>query len=164
MAFRLTSNIRTITTNTPKLLTSNRRLHNSIIKMSTSSKSEDEWRAILSPEQFKVLRKKGTEAPFSGKYTTTPASDSGIYECVGCGNPLYRALTKFQAHCGWPAFYEAIPGSINTHVDSSFGMVREEMTCSKCGGHLGHIFRGEGYKTPTDERHCVNSICLKLKK
>lgn len=127
------------------------------------SKSEQEWRATLSPQQFKVLRQLGTEAPFSGEYVDTPASETGIYECVGCGQPLYKASTKFHSNCGWPAFYDAIPGALKIFEDKSFGMVRTEMRCSKCNGHLGHIFKGEGYNTPTDERHCVNSICLKLK-
>ena len=126
-------------------------------------KTDQEWQAILSPQQFRVLRQSGTEAPFSGEYVDTPASTGGIYECVGCHQPLYKASTKFLAHCGWPAFYEAIPGSITTIEDKSLGMVRTEMRCSKCDGHLGHIFKGEGYNTPTDERHCVNSICLKLR-
>ncbi|EAZ63580.2 hypothetical protein PICST_51697 [Scheffersomyces stipitis CBS 6054] len=126
------------------------------------SKTDEEWRAILSPAQFKVLRRSATEAPYTGEYTSTPASETGYYECAGCQQPLYKASTKFIAHCGWPAFYEAIPGSITVHRDTTAGMVREEMRCSNCDGHLGHIFRGEGYKTPTDERHCVNSISLKL--
>lgn len=126
-------------------------------------KSEQEWRALLSPEQFRVLRQLGTEAPFVGEYVNTP-SQEGIYECVGCSQPLYKADTKFPAHCGWPAFYEAIPGSIRTIEDTTLGMVRTEMRCSKCDGHLGHIFKGEGYNNPTDERHCVNSICIKLTK
>jgi peptide-methionine (R)-S-oxide reductase len=127
------------------------------------SKSEQEWRAILSPKQFRVLREQATEAPYTGEYTNTPATTNGFYECVGCGNPLYKSLTKFVAHCGWPAFYDAIPGSITIYKDSTQGMVREEMRCSKCDGHLGHVFRGEGYKTPTDDRHCVNSISIKFK-
>lgn len=128
------------------------------------SKSDEEWRAILSPQQYRVLRQLGTEAPYSGEYNDTPASDVGVYQCVGCNQDLYKASTKFNSACGWPAFYEAIPGSIIINRDTSFGMVREEMRCSNCDGHLGHIFRGEGYKNPTDERHCVNSICLKLNK
>ncbi|CCE87333.1 Piso0_005881 [Millerozyma farinosa CBS 7064] len=127
------------------------------------SKTNDEWRAVLSPQQFRVLRERGTEQPYSGEYTDTPATPSGVYECVACSNPLYKSSTKFPSHCGWPAFYEAIPGSIKVYRDVSFGMVREEMRCSKCDGHLGHIFKGEGFDTPTDERHCVNSICLKYK-
>lgn len=126
-------------------------------------KTEDEWRAVLSPEQFRVLRQQGTEAPNSGEYNNTPASD-GVYVCAGCLLPLYKAQTKFKSGCGWPAFYEAIPGAITTLKDSSFGMVREEMRCATCDGHLGHIFRGEGYNTPTDARHCVNSISLKFQK
>lgn len=130
---------------------------------SKMSKSDAEWKAILSPEQFRVLRQQATERPFTGEYVDTPASEKGVYTCVGCENPLYKAQTKFHSNCGWPAFYEAIPGSIDVFKDYSFGMLREEMRCKRCGGHLGHIFRGEGFETPTDERHCVNSICLKLK-
>lgn len=126
-------------------------------------KTDEEWRAVLSPEEFRVLRQQGTEAPFTGEYVDTPAQD-GFYECVGCRQPLYRADAKFPAHCGWPAFYEAIPGSLKVIEDRLHGMVRTEMRCSKCDGHLGHIFKGEGYNTPTDERHCVNSVCIKLAK
>ena len=129
----------------------------------TSQKTDEEWQAILSPAQFRVLRQLGTEAPFLGEYNRTPASKTGVYACVACDLPLYKALTKFDAHCGWPAFYEAIPGALKIYKDESHGMVREEMRCALCGGHLGHIFRGEGYKNPTNERHCVNSVCLKLK-
>lgn len=129
----------------------------------TMSKTEEEWRAVLSPEQFRVLRKQGTEAPYSGEYNKTPASNTGVYECAGCQQPIYKALTKFQSNCGWPAFFDAIPGSITVYKDGSHGMVREEMRCSKCDGHLGHIFRGEGHATPTDARHCVNSVSIKFK-
>lgn len=132
------------------------------ITRSMVSKLESEWQAILSPEQFRVLRQLGTERPGSGEYALNPATNTGVYECVGCQQPLYRSLTKFNAHCGWPAFYEAIPGSITVNKDKSLGMVREEMRCSNCNGHLGHIFRGEGHNNPTDERHCVNSVCLKF--
>lgn len=140
-------------------------LINSFSPLHTSSmtnKSESEWKAVLSPEQFRVLRQLGTERPNSGEYNKTPPSETGVYECVGCLQPLYKSRTKFLSHCGWPAFYEAIPGSIVVNRDTTLGMVREEMRCSKCNGHLGHIFRGEGYKNPTDERHCVNSVCLKF--
>ncbi|KAK6462816.1 hypothetical protein DFJ63DRAFT_287439 [Scheffersomyces coipomensis] len=133
-----------------------------ISKRFIMSKSEEEWRAILSPQQFRVLRESGTETPYSGEYTKTPATAQGVYECVGCHQPLYKSSSKFIAHCGWPAFYEAIPGSITVNRDTSHGMVREEMRCSNCNGHLGHIFKGEGYDTPTDARHCVNSISLKF--
>lgn len=126
------------------------------------TKSDQEWQAILLPEQFRVLRKLGTEAPNSGTYNKTPAS-GGTYDCVGCGQPLYKGSTKFNSNCGWPAFYEAIPGALRTIEDRSFGMLRTEMRCSKCDGHLGHIFKGEGFDTPTDERHCVNLISLKYR-
>lgn len=128
--------------------------------MSKIVKSPSEWRAILSPEQFAVLRNKATERPFTGKYDSF--SKPGIYNCAGCGNPLYRSSTKFDAHCGWPAFYQAIPGAINYHKDATMGMLRTEMTCAKCDGHLGHVFYDEGFKNPTNERHCVNSISLKF--
>lgn len=126
------------------------------------TKTDAEWRAVLSPQQFRVLRQSGTEAPNSGEYNKTPPSATGVYECVGCSQPLYKGSTKFNSNCGWPAFYEAIPGALKVYKDGSLGMVREEMRCSKCDGHLGHIFRGEGFNNPTDERHCVNSVCLKF--
>ncbi|KAL2537198.1 Peptide methionine sulfoxide reductase B2 [Forsythia ovata] len=122
------------------------------------SKSEEEWRAILSPEQFRILRQKGTEYPGTGEYDKL--FEEGVYKCSGCGTPLYRSITKFNSGCGWPAFYEGIPGSINRNPDPD-GM-RIEITCAACGGHLGHVFKGEGFPTPTDERHCVNSISLKF--
>lgn len=124
------------------------------------SKTDAEWRTTLSPAQYVVLRQLGTEPPNTGEYTNSPATKHGVYECVACHLPLYKLLAKFDSHCGWPAFYQAIPGALTIHKDVSHGMVREEMRCANCDGHLGHIFRGEGYKNPTDERHCVNSVCL----
>ncbi|KAL1861267.1 hypothetical protein Plec18170_001782 [Paecilomyces lecythidis] len=124
-------------------------------------KSEEEWRAQLSPEQFRILRQKGTEPSFTGEYDSHYPSQ-GVYTCAGCEAPLYKASHKFKSGCGWPAFFDAIPGAITRHTDSSFGMQRTEIVCSNCGGHLGHVFKGEGYSTPTDERHCVNSISLKF--
>lgn len=124
-------------------------------------KSESEWRAVLSPEQFRILRQKGTERPGTGKYNKHKAS--GTYDCAGCGTPLYTSSTKFDSGCGWPAFYDAIPGKVNRHTDRTLGMSRIEITCANCGGHLGHVFKGEGYKTPTNERHCVNSVSLNFK-
>ncbi|GMI74400.1 hypothetical protein HRI_001109300 [Hibiscus trionum] len=121
-------------------------------------KSEEEWRAILSPEQFRILRQKGTEYPGTGEYDKF--FDEGVYNCAGCGTPLYRSITKFNSGCGWPAFYEGLPGAINRNPDPD-GM-RVEITCAACGGHLGHVFKGEGFRTPTNERHCVNSISLKF--
>jgi len=126
--------------------------------MTTVQKSDDEWRAILSKEQFRILRQKGTEAPGTGKYDHH--KDDGVYECAACGAPLYKSTTKFNSGCGWPAFFDAIPGAVSRRDDKAYGMTRTEITCTACGGHLGHVFKGEGFATPTDERHCVNSISL----
>jgi len=127
----------------------------------SNAKSEAEWRAILSPQQFRVLREKGTEPPGTGEYEDHKAG--GVYACAGCKSPLYQSVTKFDSGCGWPAFFDAIPGAVNRHEDRSNGMTRVEITCAACGGHLGHVFKGEGFDTPTDERHCVNSISLSFK-
>ncbi|CAJ1961408.1 unnamed protein product [Sphenostylis stenocarpa] len=138
-----------------------RRFRGGIVLMSAPGslqKSEEEWRAILSPDQFRILRQKGTEFPGTGEYDKF--FGEGVYNCAGCGTPLYRSITKFNSGCGWPAFYEGLPGAINRNPDPD-GM-RTEITCSACGGHLGHVFKGEGFPTPTDERHCVNSISLKF--
>ncbi|KAI9429366.1 methionine sulfoxide reductase [Lactarius indigo] len=121
-------------------------------------KSDDEWRAVLNPEQFRVLRLKGTERAGTGEYEHNKTT--GVYSCAACDTPLYKSSTKFDSGCGWPAFYDAIPGAVSRHEDLSLGTVRTEITCTACGGHLGHVFKGEGFKTPTDERHCVNSISL----
>ncbi|XP_028782081.1 peptide methionine sulfoxide reductase B5 [Neltuma alba] len=132
-----------------------------IVAMATSGsvqKSEEEWRAVLSPEQFHILRQKGTEYPGTGEYDKF--FEEGIYNCGGCGTPLYKSTTKFNSGCGWPAFYEGLPGAINRTPDAD-GM-RTEITCAACGGHLGHVFKNEGFPTPTNERHCVNSISLKF--
>ncbi|KAI0295356.1 peptide methionine sulfoxide reductase msrB [Multifurca ochricompacta] len=124
----------------------------------SKTKSEEEWRAILTPAQFRVLRSKGTEPPGTGEYEHNKAP--GIYTCGACHTPLYKSSTKFDSGCGWPAFFDAIPGAVSRHEDRSLGMTRIEITCTACGSHLGHVFKGEGYKTPTNERHCVNSISL----
>ncbi|CAG8451197.1 3743_t:CDS:2 [Ambispora leptoticha] len=122
-------------------------------------KSDEEWRAILTPEQFRVLRQKGTEAPGTGEYNKFKGK--GVYNCAACNAPLYVSDTKFDSGCGWPAFFDAIPGAIKRYEDSSHGMRRIEITCANCGGHLGHVFKGEGWKfTEADERHCVNSVSL----
>jgi peptide-methionine (R)-S-oxide reductase len=112
-------------------------------------------------EQFRILREKGTEAPFTGAYDKH-SPEAGVYACAGCSAPLYRASHKFKSGCGWPAYFDSIPGAVTRHEDSSLGMVRTEIVCSNCGGHLGHVFKGEKYNTPTDERHCVNSVSLKF--
>jgi len=126
------------------------------------TKTENEWRSILNPEQFRVLRQRQTEKPFTGKYTN--CKERGIYKCAGCGSPLFSSEAKFDSGCGWPAFYEALPGAVKTSSDTSMGMKRVEISCNNCEGHLGHVFKGEGFPTPTDERHCVNSVSLKLEK
>lgn len=121
--------------------------------------SNAEWRTKLNPEQFRILRQKGTEMAGTGQYSHHYPKD-GVYTCAGCDSPLYKATTKFDSGCGWPAFFDAIPGAIDRHTDSTLGMERIEITCKNCGGHLGHVFKGEGFNTPTDERHCVNSVSL----
>ncbi|KAL8779616.1 MAG: hypothetical protein Q9194_001359 [Teloschistes cf. exilis] len=122
-------------------------------------KSDSEWRAVLNKEQFRILREKGTEPPYAGAYDKHSPT-TGTYTCAACSAPLYRATHKFKSGCGWPAYFDSIPGAVVRHTDSTFGMARTEIVCAKCGGHLGHVFKGEGYPTPTDERHCVNSISL----
>ncbi|KAI9222967.1 peptide methionine sulfoxide reductase msrB [Blastocladiella britannica] len=124
-------------------------------------KSSEEWRAVLSREQFRVLREAGTERPGTGEYNKH--KEPGVYACAACDTPLYTSSTKFDSGCGWPAFFDAIDGAVERREDNSGGMVRIEIVCSKCGGHLGHVFKGEGFKTPTDERHCVNSVSLAFK-
>ncbi|KAJ5081666.1 hypothetical protein NUU61_009930 [Penicillium alfredii] len=124
-------------------------------------RSDDQWRAVLSPDQFRILREKGTERAGTGEYDSHYPSE-GVYNCAGCDTPLYKASHKFKSGCGWPAYFDSIPGAVTRHVDNTFGMKRTEIVCSNCGGHLGHVFEGEGYPTPTDERHCVNSISLRF--
>mmetsp|Transcript_1727 Transcript_1727/g.5219 ORF Transcript_1727/g.5219 Transcript_1727/m.5219 type:complete len:182 (+) Transcript_1727:70-615(+) len=125
-------------------------------------KSNADWRSQLSSEEFYVLRQKGTERAGSGKYDGF-YPDEGYFKCAGCGNPLYSAAAKFKSGCGWPAFDKHYAGSIKTNTDNAFGMRRIEIVCAKCGGHLGHVFEGERM-TPTNERHCVNSVSVKYEK
>ena len=122
-------------------------------------KTEDEWRGVLTPEQFHVLRKKGTERPFTGEYWNS--KDQGVYRCAGCGEELFDSSTKYDSHCGWPSFYDSLDKSKITEIeDRSHGMHRVEVVCSKCGGHLGHIFP-DGPR-PTGVRYCINSVSLKF--
>ncbi|MDB5186623.1 MAG: Peptide methionine sulfoxide reductase [Candidatus Saccharibacteria bacterium] len=123
-------------------------------------KTESEWEDELTPEQYHILREKGTELPFTGEYDST--FDPGKYSCAACGTTLFASESKFDAHCGWPSFYDALPGTVELHADDSLGTVRTEVTCATCGGHLGHVFAGEGLGTPTDQRYCINSLSLKF--
>jgi len=122
-------------------------------------KTEDEWRVRLSPEEFHVLREAGTERPWVGEYVDTKTQ--GVYHCRACGLELFSSDTKFDSHCGWPSFDDAIPGRVKEIEDRSLGMARTEIRCARCDSHLGHVFHGEGF-TPKDTRHCVNSISVRL--
>jgi len=122
---------------------------------------EKDWKKVLTKEQYKILRKKGTEPPFTGKYLEN--KEDGTYVCAACGNPLFSSKTKFDSGSGWPSFWEAIEKeSVELKTDTSFGMKRVEVLCSKCGGHLGHVF-DDGPK-PTAKRYCINSVSLGFKK
>ncbi|PAT09297.1 peptide-methionine (R)-S-oxide reductase MsrB [Corynebacterium hadale] len=126
-----------------------------------SAFTEDDWKAKLSPEEFYVLRQAGTEPAGVGEYTNT--TTEGVYRCRACGAELFRSTEKFDAHCGWPAFFSPLAGdAIIEREDRSHGMVRTEVLCANCESHLGHIFAGEGFDTPTDLRYCINSISMTL--
>jgi peptide-methionine (R)-S-oxide reductase len=122
-------------------------------------RTDDEWRAMLSPAEFRVLRRGGTEAPWTGEYVNTKTS--GVYRCRACGAKLFDSDTKFDSDCGWPSFDDSLPGAVTVHQDRTLGMVRTEIRCAACESHLGHVFEGEGF-TPKNTRHCVNSISLIL--
>lgn len=124
-------------------------------------RSEDEWLGELSPAEYHVLREAGTEPAFVGEYTDTKTV--GVYSCRACGAELFRSEAKFDSHCGWPSFFTPLAGDRVIELsDRSLGMVRTEVRCANCGSHLGHVFVGEGYETPTDLRYCINSISLRL--
>ncbi|GII54549.1 peptide-methionine (R)-S-oxide reductase [Planotetraspora thailandica] len=132
-----------------------------LVNMDKVVKSDAEWRVQLSPEEFHVLRQAGTERPWTGEYVDTKTV--GVYSCRACGVELFRSETKFDSHCGWPSFYEPSKSeSVVLLEDDSLGMRRVEVRCARCDSHLGHVFHGEGYPTPTDDRYCINSVSLTL--
>ena len=119
---------------------------------------EEGWKTKLTPEQYAVLREKGTEPAFSGKLLHE--DKDGVYKCAACGNPLFSSDAKFDSGTGWPSFDQALPGAIEQHVDNAHGMNRTEITCARCGSHLGHVF--DDGPTKTGKRYCINSVCLDL--
>jgi peptide-methionine (R)-S-oxide reductase len=121
-------------------------------------KSEDEWRDILSPEEYRVLRQAGTERPFTGELLKN--KETGTYVCAGCGQELFSSQTKFESGSGWPSFWDVVDkDKVELRQDSSHGMVRTEVVCSRCGGHLGHVFE-DGPRDKTGLRYCINSVAL----
>ena len=128
--------------------------------MDKVNRTEAEWRELLSPEEYAVLREAATEAPFTGEYTDTKTE--GVYRCRACGAELFRSDAKFESHCGWPSFYQPSESDAVVLIeDRTLGTVRTEVRCAACDSHLGHVFTGEGYEVPTDERWCINSVSLR---
>lgn len=128
--------------------------------MEKTNKTNNEWKDKLSPEEYKVLREKGTEPPFSGKYVKF--NKKGEFICKACGNVIFDSSTKFDSGCGWPSFYKAKKGAVEFKTDLSHGMIRKEVLCARCRSHLGHIFK-DAPQTPTGDRFCINSIALNFK-
>ena len=131
---------------------------NSLYLLPMMPTNEEEWKKKLTPEQYKILREKGTEAPFSGKLLHEKRD--GMYKCAACGNPLFASNAKFDSGTGWPSFDEALPGAVKFVDDSSHGMKRTEVVCAQCGSHLGHIF--DDGPTQSGKRYCMNSVCLEF--
>jgi peptide-methionine (R)-S-oxide reductase len=124
-------------------------------------RTEAEWKVKLSPAEFRVLRQAATEPPWTGEYVDTKTK--GVYRCRACGAELFSSDTKFDSHCGWPSFFTPLAEDRVRYIeDNSLGMRRVEVRCARCDSHLGHVFEGEGYATPTDQRFCINSISLTL--
>jgi peptide-methionine (R)-S-oxide reductase len=137
------------------------KLHRDSIMTDKIAKTPEEWKSILTPEQFEVCINKGTESPFTGKYHNS--KEKGMYKCVCCGESLFRSDTKFDSGSGWPSFWEALSEEKIEYIsDTTFGMVRTEVNCKKCGAHLGHVF--DDGPRPTNLRYCINSISLELDK
>ena len=129
--------------------------------MEKVERTDAEWRKVLTPAEYAVLRQAGTEPAFTGEYTDTKTT--GVYRCRACGAELFRSDAKFESHCGWPSFYQPTGDDAVTLIeDRSNGMLRVEARCARCDSHLGHVFTGEGYQTPTDERWGINSVSLTL--
>jgi peptide-methionine (R)-S-oxide reductase len=124
-------------------------------------KTDAQWREELSPEEYRVLRQAGTERPYTGEYWDTHTR--GVYKCRACGTELFTSNEKFDSHCGWPSFWAPLAeGTVRYIHDRTLGMERVEVRCATCDSHLGHVFDGEGYGTPTDQRYCINSVSLQL--
>ena len=124
-------------------------------------KTDEQWREELDADQYSVLREAATERPWTGELLDE--SRAGTYACAACGAELFKSGTKFDSGCGWPSFYESVdPAAVQLIDDTSMGMVRTEVRCATCGSHLGHVFEGEGFGTPTDQRYCINGVALKL--
>ena len=129
--------------------------------MKSEEMTEEDWKKALTPEQYEILREKGTDVPFAGEYVDN--HEDGMYYCAACGNPLFDSGTKFESGSGWPSFWDvASKGNVELHRDTARGMVRTEVTCAKCGGHLGHLF-DDGPGDKTGQRYCINSTALKFK-
>jgi peptide-methionine (R)-S-oxide reductase len=126
-------------------------------------KTDDEWRSLLSAEQYHILREAGTERPNGRTYKEFKQQGAGSYHCAGCGALLFSSMEKFDSGCGWPSFYDpAKAENVELREDISLGMTRTEVLCARCDGHLGHVFEGEGFNTPTDKRYCINGAGLRF--